>query len=178
MMGIQLVPTLLFEEKQTKTMEALLVSPASIGQVVVGKALAGLFYVLVSAGVVFAINWAGVVHWEVVLLFVLGIGVFSVGVGLVLGSFFGRQQDVVGLTMLLIVVFIGALFVNMLGLDIPMVVQAMLPWVPSVALAEILRFVFLENVPWGEALANLGSVLGISLLLYALVVWKVRRWDR
>jgi len=178
MMGIQLVPTLLFEEKQTKTMEALLVSPASISQVVVGKALAGLFYVLVSAGVVFAINWAGVVHWEVVLLFVLGMGVFGVGVGLVLGSFFERQQDVTGLTMLLLVVFIGALFINMLDMNVPAVVQAMLPWVPSVALAKIIRFVFLENVPWGEALANLGSVIGISTLLYAVVVWQVRRSDR
>ena len=178
MMGIQLVPALLFEEKQTKTMSALLVSPASIGQVVVGKALAGLFYVMVSAGVVFAINWAGVVHWEVVLLFVLGIGVFGVGVGLVLGSFFERQQDVVGLTMLLMVVFIGALFVNMLGLDIPAVVQAMLPWVPSVALAEIIRFVFLESTPWVQVWTNLGSVLVISLLLYGVVVWKVRRSDR
>ncbi len=118
------------------------------------------------------------VHWEVVLLFVLGIGVFGVGVGLVLGSFFERQQDVAGLTMLLMVVFIGALFVDMLDVDIPAVVQAIIPWIPSVALAEIIQFVFLENVSWGEALANLGSVLVISLLLYAVVVWKVRRSDR
>ena len=178
MTGISLVPTLLFEEKQTKTISALLVSPASIGQVVVGKALAGLFYVLVSAGVVFAINWAGVVHWEVALLFVLGISAFSVAVGLVLGSFFERQQDVVGLTMALLVVFIGALFVDMMGLDIPVVVQAMLPWVPSVGLAKLIRFAFLESVSWGETLANLGGVLGISTLLYAVVVWKVRRSDK
>ncbi|MGB3712838.1 MAG: ABC transporter permease [Candidatus Promineifilaceae bacterium] len=177
-MGIQLVPALLFEEKQTKTMDALLVSPVSYNQVVVGKALAGLFYVIVAASVVFVLNWSGVVHWEMVPLFMLGIGIFSVGVGLVLGSFFERQQDVVVLTMLLIVVFIGALFVNMLDLDIPMVVQAILPWVPSVALAEILRFVFLENIPWEEALLKLGSVLAISFLLYAVVVWKVRRSDR
>ena len=178
MMGIQLVPTLLFEEKQTKTMSALLVSPASISQVVVGKALAGLFYVIVSASVVFAINWTGVVHWDVALLFVLGIGVFSVGVGLVLGSFFERQQDVVGLTMLLLLVFIGTMFIDMLGLAVPDVLQTILPWIPSVALAEIIRFIFLENVPWGETLVNLGGVLGISFLLYAIVVWKVRRLDR
>jgi ABC-2 type transport system permease protein len=178
MMGISLVPTLLFEEKQTKTMSALLVSPASIAQVVAGKALAGLFYIVGTASVVFAINWAGVVHWEVVLLFVLGIGVFGVGVGLVLGSFFERQQDLAGLTMLLLVVFIGALFVNMLDVDIPAVVQAIIPWVPSVALAEIIRFVFLESTPWVQVWTNLGSVLGISLLLYGVVVWKVRRSDR
>jgi ABC-type multidrug transport system permease subunit len=178
MMGISLVPALLFEEKQTKTMDALLVSPASTSQVVVGKALAGLFYVIVAASVVFAINWSGVVHWEMALLFILGIGVFSVAVGLLLGSFFERQQDVVGLTMLLIVVFIGTLFVDMLGLDIPLAVQAMLSWVPSVALAEILRFVFLENILWEEALLKLGSILAISALLYAMVVLKVLRSDR
>ncbi len=178
MMGINLVPTLLFEEKQTKTMAALLVSPASIGQVVVGKALSGLFYVMVTAGVVFVINWSGVVHWEMALLFILGIGLFSVGVGLVLGSFFERQQDVVGLTMLLLVIFIGTLFVDMLNLNIPTAVQALIPWVPSVALGEIIRFVFLENVPWVQVWSKLGSVLGISILLYAVVVWRVRRSDR
>jgi ABC-2 type transport system permease protein len=178
MMGIQLVPTLMFDEKQTKTLDALLVSPASISQVVMGKALAGLFYVIVSASVVFAINWNWVVHWEVALLFVLGIGVFSVGVGLVLGSFFERQQDVIGLTMVLLVFFIGALFVDMLSLDIPVVVQGMLPWVPSVALAEIIRFVFLESTSWNQVWKNMGSVLGISILLYGVVVWKVRQLDR
>jgi len=178
MMGIQLVPTLLFEEKQTKTMSALLVSPASISQVVVGKALTGLFYVIVSAGVVFVINWTGVVHWDMALLFVIGIGVFSVGVGLVLGSFYERQQDVVGLTMLLLVVFLGAMFIDMLELDIPVVIQTMLPWIPSVALSENIRFIFLENVPWVEALVNLGVVFGTSTVLYAIVVWKVRMMDR
>jgi len=177
-MGIQLVPTLLFEEKQSKTLDALLVSPASHNQVVAGKALAGLFYVMVAAGVVFAINWSGVVHWEMVLLFVLGIGLFSVGLGLLLGSFFERQQDVVGLTMALIVVAVAALFVDMLELDMPAAVQTLLPWVPTVALAEILRFVFLENVPWTEALLKLGSVLAISAVLYVVVVLKVRRSDR
>jgi ABC-type Na+ efflux pump permease subunit len=178
LMGIQLVPTLLFEEKQTKTMDALLVSPASSGQVVVGKALAGLFYVMVAARVVFAINWSGVVHWEVVMIFVLAIGVFSVGVGLVLGSFYERQQDVLGLTMLLIVIFIGTIFIYMLDVDVPAVIQTLLPLVPSVALADIIRFVFLEKIPWEEVLVKFGSVMAISALLYAVVIWKVRRSDR
>ena len=38
-MGLMLVPSLLLEEKQTKTMDALLISPANIAQVVIGKAL-------------------------------------------------------------------------------------------------------------------------------------------
>ena len=178
MMGITLVPNLLFEEKQTKTMEALLVSPASIGQVVMGKALAGLFYVLVTAGVVFAVNWTGVVHWGLAILFAISIGLFATAVGLVLGSFFERPQDVTGWTGLLLVVFAGSMFVDMVGLQIPTFIQTIVPWVPSVALAEVFRFAFSEDVAWAQVWTNLGIVLGVSTLLYAIVVWKVRRWDR
>lgn len=177
-MGIQLVPNLLFEEKQTKTMQALLVSPATIRQVVVGKALAGLFYILVIVGVVFAFYYSAVVHWEVALLAMIGCGVFSVAVGLVLGSFFERPQEVIGLMMLLILILVGAMFVYMVNVQVPSFVQAVIPWVPSVALAKIIFASFLENVSWTEVVQDLGSVLAISALLYAVVIWKVRRSDR
>ncbi|MFX0145154.1 MAG: ABC transporter permease [Candidatus Hodarchaeota archaeon] len=176
--SIQLVPNLLFEEKQTKTMEALLVSPATIRQVVVGKALAGLFYILVIAGVVFAFYYSAVVHWHVALLAMIGCGAFGVAVGLVLGSFFERQQEVIGLMMLLILILVGAMFVYMVNVQVPSFIQAIIPWVPSVTLAKIIFASFLEHVLWTEILRDLGSVLAISALLYVVVIWKVRRSDR
>jgi ABC-2 type transport system permease protein len=178
MIGMTLVPGLLFEEKQTKTMEALLVSPASTGQVVAGKALAGLFYVLVAGTVVFAVNWSAAVHWEVAALCVLISGLFAVGVGLVLGSFFESQQEVTGWTALLLVLLTGSTFVVALQLQVPALVQTILPWVPSVALAELFRSVFVEHTAWGELWSKLGAVLLISALLYAIVIWQVRRSDR
>ena len=48
---------------KNKTLEALLVSPASAGQVVLGKALAGSFYVLLGGGLFFGLNWAAVTNW-------------------------------------------------------------------------------------------------------------------
>jgi ABC-2 type transport system permease protein len=178
MMGIFLVPSLLIEEKETKTMQALLVSPASISQVVVGKALAGLFYILVTAVMIFTISWADVIHWDVVMLFVIGGGFFSVAVGLVLGSFYEKQQDMVGWMTALLLLLIGAIFVKMLGMELPTLVESILPWVPSVALAEICRATFTEAVPAAQVLTNLGIVLAVSLPLYAIVIWKVRRSDR
>jgi len=177
-MGINLVPHLLFEEKQTKTLDALLVSPANPGQVVTGKALAGLFYILVTAGVVFAVNWAGVVHWEIAALFTIVSGLFCVALGLVLGSFYERQQEIIGLTMILLVVLVGALFISGMDLEIPAIIQAIIPWVPSVALSNILQLSYLESAPWDQLWQSLGSLLGFSILLYALVIWKVRRSDR
>jgi ABC-2 type transport system permease protein len=176
--GITLVPNLLFEEKQTKTMDALLVSPSSIGQVVSGKALAGLFYMLVAGGVVLAINWEGIVHWTPAVLFVISTGLFVTALGLVLGSLFERQQEVTGWTTLLILTFTGAMFVQMMDLQIPPFWRNVLPWVPSVALIDVLQLAFVQSVPWARVWANLGSVLGLSVLLYAVVVWKVRRSDR
>jgi ABC-2 type transport system permease protein len=178
MMGIFLVPSLLFEEKESRTMQALLVSPASIGQVVAGKALAGLFYILVTGLMIFAISWAEVVHWDMVILFVTVGGVFSVAVGLILGSLFEKQQDMVGWMTGLLLLLVGAIFVKMLGIELPNLVARILPWVPSVALAEICRAAFIENVPLGQIMTDLGIVLSVSLPLYALVIWKVHRSDR
>lgn len=178
MMGIFLVPNLLFEEKENKTMQALLVSPASISQVVIGKALAGSFYILVTAVMIFAISWADVIHWDMVMLFVIGGGFFSVSVGLVLGSFYEKQQDIVGWMTALLLLLGGATVVKMPGVELPALVNNILPWVPSVALAEICRAAFLKTVPITRVLNNLWIVLAVSLPLYAIVIWKVRRSDR
>ncbi len=178
MMGIFLVPSLLFEEKETKTMQALLVSPASIGQVVIGKAMAGSFYILVTAVMIFAISWADVVHWDMVMLFVVGGGIFSVAVGLVLGSFYEKQQDMVGWMTALLLLLVGAIVVKMLGVELPVLVKNILPGVPSVALAEICRAAFSEAVPITRVLNDLWIALSVSLPLYAIVIWKVRRSDR
>ena len=177
-MGIFLVPSLLHEEKESKTMQALLVSPASIGQVVVGKALAGWFYTLVTALMIFAISCVDVIHWELVILFVIGGGIFSVAVGLVLGSFYEKQQDTVGWMTAILLLLVGAILVKLLNVELPALVRTVLPWIPSVALAEICRAVFSEAVPFARILTNLWIVLSVSLLLYALVIWKLRRSDR
>ena len=178
MIGITLVPFLLIEEKQTKTIEALLVSPVSIPQIVTGKALAGFFYVLVTAAVVFAIYWSGVVHWGLAILFVIGAGLFSVAVGLILGSFFERQQEIGGWIMVLLVFFIAAMFVVMLELQLPAVIQTIIPLVPSVALGEVFVATFSVGTPIAQTIWNLVSVLMISLLLYAIVIWKIRGQDK
>jgi hypothetical protein len=66
----------------------------------------------------------------------------------------------------------------MLDIELPALLEGILPWTPSVALAEICRASYSEAVPAAQVLTNLGIVLAVSLPLYALVIWKVRRSDR
>jgi ABC-2 type transport system permease protein len=167
MMGVFLVPSLLFEEKETKTIQALLVSPASIGQVVLGKALAGFFYILVSGAMIFLFIGQDVTHWSMVLLFIFSGGLFSVAVGLMLGSFFEKQQDIMGLMIAILLFLVGALLLKMLGMELPAVFDQVLPWIPSVAIAEICRAAFAHVIQIKPVMINVGIVL-----------WKVNRSDR
>ena len=122
--------------------------------------------------------WAEVIHWDMVLLFVISGGIFSVAVGLILGSFFEKQQDVVGWISVLLVILLGTILVKVFGLDLPVLVESILPWMPSIALAEICRAAFSEEYSATQVWNNLWIVLSLSLPLYALAIWKVRRSDR
>ena len=177
-MGILLVPSLIFDEKRTKTIDALLVSPATIGQVVLGKVLAGWFYVLLTAAVVFLVNWTSVVHWEVAILFTICSGLFSIAVGLILGTFFESQQEVTGWTSAIVVILLGAVLVGMMELDIPGWIQSIIPWVPSVTLSDLFRASFSGSPSIPQIGEKLASVFGITLFLYGVVVWGIRRLDR
>ena len=177
-MGIYLVPSLLFEEKETKTLQALLVSPASISQVVIGKAVAGAFYIFVTAAMIYLFTWVDVVHWDLAILYVSCGILFSVALGLVLGSFFEKQQDMLGMMTALVLALLGAVLVKSFGVEVPALLESILPWVPSVALAEIGKATFLKTVATSQMWFDLWAVLIISLPLYGLVIWKVRRSDR
>jgi ABC-2 type transport system permease protein len=178
MVGLNMMPQLFFEEKQTRTIDALLVSPVTEGQLVAGKALVGMFYILVTALVAFGLNWNRVVHWELALLFVVCGGLFGVGIGLVLGTFFDRYQEIFGWSMLILLLLIAAIFVQIIDLDLPEVVRQLLPWVPSAAMAEIITASYIKEFSWRSVLTNAGSVLGFSAVLCTLVIWRLRRSDR
>jgi ABC-2 type transport system permease protein len=86
MTGAYVVPILLVEEKEKHTLEALLLSPAGPVDVMVAKALTGLIYCLLIAGVLLTLNQGWTATWPVTVLgLVLG-ALFTVSVGLLLGG--------------------------------------------------------------------------------------------
>lgn len=92
MNSILVVSVILAEEAEKKTLDAL-VMIASYTDVVAAKALVGLFYVTVS--VVVMLGLTGLIP-EDLLLFIVGIGLFSiamVGIGLLLGGIFSNANQ-------------------------------------------------------------------------------------
>jgi ABC-2 type transport system permease protein len=172
-----LVPYLIFEEKQTHTMDALLVSPASAADITIGKALAGIAYCLTAMAVVLAFNYSAVVCWEVATLAVLVGAVFAVGVGLLMGSVFGTAQQVGAWMILPIAALMVPIMLTMLG-NLPPLLAASLPWLPTIALGDLFLLSFSGSATLARALPDLAIVLAWTLPLYAAVIWIVRRSDR
>ena len=176
--GIILVPSLMLEEKQNRTLDALLVSPASIGQVVAGKALAGTFYILVTTLIVYLIYWSGVYSWGITGLFVIGAVLFAVSVGLIFGVVFDRPQEMTGWLSLVMVLVSGTIFVELINLDLPPFLEQILPWLPPVALAKIFWASFSSQVDYQQVWASFAVVVIISGLLFGFIIWRIRQLDR
>jgi ABC-2 type transport system permease protein len=177
-MGIILVPSLMIEEKRTHTMDALLLSPASINQVVIGKSLAGFTFVVITCAIVYSIYWTGVVYWGLTVLFVLGVGLFSVGVGLLFGIIFRSEQEMTGWMSLVLIIITASILVVLLDLEMPSFLETLIQWLPPVALAKIFWASFSTQVELPQVWFNLGVIAISSMIIYAVIIWRLRSLDR
>jgi ABC-2 type transport system permease protein len=172
------VPHLIIEEKRTKTLDALLISPVGIGQIVVGKALAGLFYCLVAGGAAVALQWAAFAHWGLVISVIVLGSLFVVALGLLIGNLFEDAQQMGFWMALPMLLLFSAMFVPDLGLEMPGFLSALLYWLPTTAMMRVFRLSFTGGATMAQALPDLGAVLGCAVALYLVEVWQVRRMDR
>jgi ABC-type Na+ efflux pump permease subunit len=175
--AITLVPALMIEEKRTKTLDALLVSPAGDGQVVMGKALAGLFYILLSGGLFFVLNWAYITNWGLALLAFLGCAMFSIGLALAMGSFIqSRKHMLIWMLPVMFVLIIPAFFSQEPNLAPGL--KAIFAWLPTTALVRIFQFAMSSHAPVDQLLFDLVISLASIALVFGVVIWHVRRSDR
>jgi ABC-2 type transport system permease protein len=178
--GLTLTPNLMIDEKEARTMDALLVSPASAGQVVMAKALAGLFYCLVAAAVVLAVFAATIAHWDVAILAVLSGSLLGVALGLLLGTVISvRQQLILWSSVLMVPLFFPVLLSAILpDIQASSQVKILVNLIPTVALAKVIRLAVAAEAPWTEVGPALALVTGCAILLLVVVAWLVRRSDR
>jgi ABC-2 type transport system permease protein len=178
MVGLTLIAHLMLEEKQTRTLEALLVSPASAGQVVIAKALTGLFYCLLGAGVALAMNSDLVVHWWLAVLTAVVGSLFTSSLGLWIGNKIENRGQLtlwawVLLTPLLIPVFLSLL----VGL-IPEGLIRVFQFIPTVVIFNLFRTSFANPIPFWPTWLQLTWVAAWAAAVLFLVAGQVRRLDR
>ncbi len=177
MIGLFLVPPLMMEERETKTLNALLLSPAGSRHVVAGKALTGLFYCLAASAVMLAVSAALVVHWGLLLLAALLGSLLTVALGLLAGSLFEvRQQMNLWAFVLAQPLILPAAIVPTSLLPEP--ANAILGVVPTVALSKMVRLSLSAPAAWAEWGWQAALVAAWIVALLAAAAWQLRRADR
>ncbi len=171
--GLMIVPSLLLEEKQAKTMDALLISPASSGQIIVGKALVGCFYCSMIAVAALLINHAVILQWGWLVLTTVSGVLFTVALGLGLGIYFERRQQFSSWMVIIASFLLVPVFLTVMEPILPQALMALFNWMPAVALAKAFRFSFSQGAASTQLLVNLGLILGCTLLILVAAARRV-----
>jgi len=168
MIGGTMVPaTSLVEEKQKRTLRALVTTPATVSEVYMGKGLAGIVIILFVGAFVLALNRAFGARPGLLMLAVGLAGAFSVTLGLLLGSF---TKD------------INTLFTLIKGLGIFLYAPAIIYMFPQIPewvgkifptyfmLSPIVR-ISQEGATFSDIWLELVILIGWVLALAVLVGW-------
>jgi ABC-2 type transport system permease protein len=171
------VPNLIIEEKEKKTLRMLMTSPASFGDIITGKLLVSILYEIVMVGLVIVImqGLMGNLLW--LFLFLVSGACLAIALGLLLGCLFNTMSAVGAISGALIFLFIvPTLFVGPLGQLIEgNVINVLLRAIPIYYLAEGTYNALAAQGGPATALLDLAVVLGTTLVVLAAAGWSLRR---
>ena len=171
MIGAMVVPLLLVEEKEKRTLDFLLSSPASLKEIVAGKALTGVAYTVLIAGLLLFLNRQFVGNWFFMALsIVLGL-VFVVAVGLFMGSLLNNTMQVNTWAGTVLIVMMAPSFPSF---GLPAALDTAMRFVPTYYLTRALELSLAGNATsriWG----HLAVVLGCTAIAFTAAAWALHR---
>ncbi len=174
MVGVFIVPYILVEEKEKGTLKAILVSPASFIDVVIGKGLVGLFYALLVVVILMALNNGFVGNIPVTMLAVVFGSIFLVLVGLLMGAAFKTLSQFNSWSS---IVMLALMLPGMFGdfLPPPEPIPTIMKFVPTSYMAHALTQGMAGTITARNAMIDLGALVIASVIAFAGVVWFLRR---
>jgi ABC-type Na+ efflux pump permease subunit len=173
MIGAFLVPLLIVEEKEKRTLDFLLSSPASLNEIIAGKALTGVVYTLLIAGILLGINRQFIQNWPLTLLtIVLGL-LFVVGVGLVIGSLLNNTMQVNTWASVVLIVLLAPSFPS---LGITAWFDKAMRVIPTYYLSEALKMSMAGSVS-SQLWMYLAVLLGCTLVVFFAAAFALHRRD-
>ena len=171
MTGAMVVPLLLVEEREKRTLDFLLTSPASLSDIIAGKALTGVAYSVLIAGILLATNQKFVSNWPMTLLASLLGLLLVVGVGIVMGSFLQNTMQLntwAGMAILLLIA------PSLPTPGLPKILDIAISLVPTYHLAEALKDSLAGTTSlrtWGQ----LAVVSACTLIAFFVAILGLRR---
>jgi ABC-2 type transport system permease protein len=171
MTGAFVVPLLIVEEKEKRTLDFLLSSPASLKEIIAGKALTGVVYTLLISGLLLVINRQFIQNWLLTsLTIVLGL-LLVVGIGLLIGSVLHNTMQVNTWASLVLILLLAPSFPS---IALPTYADTVMRVVPTYYLSEALKLSIAGTVS-SQFWIHLAGVLGCTFVVFFAAVWALRR---
>ena len=175
--GIAFIPGLLVEEKEKKTMRMLMVSPASWGDIVLGKLLVGLGYQLLISAAVLLIQGGFVGQIPLVLLFTLLGSTFGLVLGLLFGSIcqtngnVGVFVGIISLAYSLPSLVLGPLYAILQGSAFEQAIKVL----PTYYMADGILKAMLNQATPSNTLLDILILVIATIILFFAAIWTLNR---
>jgi len=174
--GLSIMPGLVIEEKERKTLRWLLVSPGSLSDILVGKALVTLAYqLLVSVGVMALLGGFGGIIPLLLLYILLGAGL-ALAMGLLFGVLFQTASAagvVSGLSSFLFI--LPAVIIPLASFIASNPITNVMKVLPTYYLADGANNAIQHVGSFSSNLLDAGVILATTLVVFLLAVWMLRR---
>ncbi len=171
MTGALVVPLLLVEEKEKRTMDFLLTSPASLTEIVTGKALTGVVYSVLIGGALLAINHQMIGNWPLTMLTIVFGLLLIVSIGLLMGSIFQTTMQVNTWASIALLVLIAPSFPFP---NSPALLEGAMRLIPTYYFVEALQLSLAGNTS-SRRWAHLAVVLACTFIAFLAATRALRR---
>lgn len=171
MTGAFVVPLLIVEEKEKRTLDFLLSSPASLNEIIAGKALTGVVYTLLIAGLLLGINRQSIQNWPLTLLIIVVGLLFVVGVGLVLGSVLKNTMQVNTWASLVLILLMAPSFPS---IGLTGWFDKLMRVIPTYYLSEALKLSMAGTVS-SQLWVYLAVLLACTVIVFFAAAWALHR---
>jgi ABC-2 type transport system permease protein len=177
MTGVFVVPTILVEEKEKQTLQAILVSPANYADLVIGKALVGMVYALLSAIILLAMNNGFSGNPFVTLSAVVLGALFLVLSGLLLGAIFKTAAQVnTWSSIVMLALLVPAMFI--MWPKPPEPIPTIMRFIPTNHVASAISAGLDGSATFANAGVDLLILAGCVIVVFFAVIWVLRRERR
>jgi ABC-2 type transport system permease protein len=178
MVGMMVIPHMMIEERQEKTIDALMISPASAAHIIAAKALTGMIYTLIVLFIALAFNWSLIQHaWLFLLAGMLG-ALFSISLGILLGLGIETRQQLILWAWVALIPLLLPVMLSLMDDLFPNWLILIFKWIPTSALFRAFRTSMVAAFSAEYYAPQLVCLVVGAALFFLVDIWLIRRLDR
>lgn len=170
------IPHLVQEEREQGTLQAVLASPASLVDSLIGKGLTAFILTMSLALIVSLMNDGFVGNWPLTAAAIVSVTLFMIGLGLFLGLNMHKNRIKAAATAAVMIAALPSWFAVTPIESLAPIPALILRAIPTQYFVAALRH-SLNSQPWGSAAADLLIILVWTVVIYLLLGWRVRQFD-